>query len=54
MFPTKNGLKQEDTLSPVLFRFALEHAIRRVRVNLDGMKLLQISFWFMLTEAYML
>jgi len=35
MFPIKNGLKQEDTLSPVLFNFVLEHAIRRVRVNLD-------------------
>jgi hypothetical protein len=33
-------LKQGDTLSPLLFNFALEHAIRRVRVNLDGMKLI--------------
>jgi len=40
MFPTKNDLKQEDTLSPVLFSFAVEHAIRRVRLNLDGMKLI--------------
>jgi len=40
MFPVKNGLKQEDTLSPVLFNFVLVHAIRRVRVNLDGMKLI--------------
>jgi hypothetical protein len=33
-------LKQGDTLSPVFFNFALQHAIRRVRVNLDGMKLI--------------
>jgi hypothetical protein len=35
MFPSRNGLKQGDTLSPALFNFA----IRRVRVNPDGMKL---------------
>jgi hypothetical protein len=40
MFPISNGLKQGDTLSPVVFNFALEHAIRKVRVNLDGMKLI--------------
>jgi hypothetical protein len=30
-FPTQNGLKQADTLSPLLFNFALEYAIRRVQ-----------------------
>jgi len=30
MFPIKNGLKQEDALSPLLFNFALDFAIRRV------------------------
>jgi hypothetical protein len=30
MFPIQNGLKQEDALSPLLFNFALEHAIRKV------------------------
>jgi len=33
MFPIRNGLKQGDALSPLLFNFALEYAIRRVQVT---------------------
>ena len=35
----RNGLKQGDALSPFIFDFALEQAIRRVRVNQDSLKL---------------
>jgi hypothetical protein len=30
-FPNQNGLKQGDALSPLLFSFALEYAIRKVQ-----------------------
>jgi len=39
IFPIRNGLKQEDALSLLLFDFTLEKAIRRVQVHHDVLKL---------------
>ena len=39
MLSIRNGLKQGDILSPLLFNFALEYAIKRIQVFQDGSKL---------------
>jgi hypothetical protein len=42
MFPIRNGLKQGDVLSLLLFNFVFMYAIKRVQVIQDGLKLNQL------------
>jgi len=36
--PNKNGFKLGDVVSPLIFNFALEYAIRRIQVNQEDLK----------------
>jgi hypothetical protein len=47
-FPIQNGLRQGDTLSPLLFNFVLEYAIRKVQENQVELKLNGTHSWLML------
>ena len=38
-FPIKNGLKQGDALSPLLFNFVFEQAIKKFHANQEVLKL---------------
>jgi hypothetical protein len=37
--PIKNGLQQDDVLSPLIFNLALKYAIRKVQENKDEQEL---------------
>ena len=39
LFSIKNDLKQGDVLSPLFLNFTFVHAIRRVQVILEGLKI---------------
>ena len=39
IFPIRNGLKQGDVLSPLLFKFVLDYATTRVQVLKESWKL---------------
>ena len=54
IFSVQSGLKQGDALSPLLFNFALEYAIRRVQENRIALELNGKHLVFYADEANML
>ena len=44
VFPFKNGLKQGDALTPLLFNLAVEYAIRRLEEQIFGNDLIVRKF----------
>jgi hypothetical protein len=46
-FPIQNGQKQGDAPSPLLFNFALEYAVRKLKKKLFWNIIGHISYWSM-------
>jgi hypothetical protein len=52
MFPIRNGLKEGDALSSLLFHFALAYVIGRVKENQDDLRLNGSRWLILMTLIY--